>query len=103
MRQSIRRARLGLPPSPLKVCLRGDLPALRDAGKIANNGGLRSGHRGQRFLRPLFIACVQNDPVAIADHEPGGHLAEAVGRAGDEDACHPRNSIPDQVRMLNGG
>jgi hypothetical protein len=26
--------------------------------------------------------------VAILDHDPGGHLPEAVRRAGDEDACH---------------
>jgi hypothetical protein len=27
--------------------------------------------------------------VAVADHELGGHSSEAVGRAADEDSCHP--------------
>jgi hypothetical protein len=26
--------------------------------------------------------------MAIADHEPGGHLPEAICGAGNEDACH---------------
>jgi len=28
---------------------------------------------------------MQKDAVAIADHEPGGHLSEAICRAGNED------------------
>jgi hypothetical protein len=28
--------------------------------------------------------------VAIADHEPGGHLSEAICRVGNEDTAIPR-------------
>src|SRR5437762_3080706 len=60
-----------------RVDLVGDLPAFRDAGEIAGNSGLRSGDRGQRFLRSLLVSRVQNDAMAILDHEPSGHQSEA--------------------------
>jgi hypothetical protein len=40
------------------------------------------------LLRVSSARAVQYDVVALLDQKLGGHLSEAVGGAGYEDACH---------------
>ena len=44
--------------------------------------------RSPTTIRPRGGAGVQHDPVSLLNQKLGGHLSEAVGGAGDEDARH---------------
>jgi hypothetical protein len=68
-----------------------------DAGKIRHQNCFGGRYLSERVARTLRIARVQYDTVTGSGELLGRHLAQAVGRAGDEDT--PRR-VDDVVLLL---
>lgn len=73
---------------PGRVGLLGHRPHAGEGGHVAHDDALvvREGVPGVSC--PTLVAGVQGDGVALLDQPTGGHEAEALGAAGDEDARH---------------
>jgi len=67
------------------VCAGGDGFGFGDAAQVAGDGVFGAGGGGEGFFSTLGIAGVENNDVALGNQKLGGHFAEAVGGAGDED------------------
>jgi hypothetical protein len=83
--------------APERIRLLGDLPAFRDAGKIARDGVLGTGNRGQRFAGARRTARMEDDPMAFGGEPFCRELPEAIGCTGDEDARQDLSSDGESI------
>lgn len=65
-----------------------ELNGLADAGEVGVQYGLGFGNGFHCLSGAGGVTRVQDDGVALLNEQPGGHLTETAGGAGDENACH---------------
>jgi hypothetical protein len=70
------------------IDLFGNSAHVADFRQIANDCGIRTRRRRQRYIGTRLIAPMHHDTVAQLEQQLGGHQAEPGRRSGYENACH---------------
>src|SRR5690242_4795904 len=88
--------------STQSVDLLRDVTGGLDTGKIPDDDAFSAWNRGAGIKRPLLVPGMQEDLMALLNHELGGHPAQPIRGAGDKDSCHASIVIRLQLHSQSG-